>query len=57
MEGGRDTTLVLVDGKRTAVSCVTRNAIDLNNIPSSIVGRIEVRSDSGSVRYEAGAIG
>lgn len=56
---GVDTTLVLLNGRRTAPSApnVHRNAFDLNSIPLAAVERVEVLSDSASALYGADAMG
>lgn len=56
---GFDTTLVLINGRRTAPSAnsISLNAFDLNTIPITAVDRIEVMSDSASAIYGADAIG
>lgn len=56
---GVDTTLVLVNGRRTQPSAtsVSLNAFDLNTIPLTAVERIEVMSDSASAIYGSDAIG
>jgi iron complex outermembrane recepter protein len=56
---GFDTTLVLVNGRRTiaTASSLSFNAFDLNSIPLAIVERIEIVSDSTSARHGADAIG
>jgi len=56
---GVDTTLVLINGRRTIASAAnaTRNAFDLNTIPLAAVERIEILSDSASAVYGADAVG
>lgn len=56
---GADTTLVLINGRRTApsASSVASNAFDLNTIPLAAVERIEVLSDAASAVYGADAVG
>lgn len=56
---GVDTTLVLINGRRTVPSAVNaiRNAFDLNTIPLAAVERVEVLSESASAVYGADAIG
>ena len=56
---GFDTTLVLINGRRTVAtaSALTANAFDLNSIPPSAIERIEIVSDSNSAIYGADAIG
>jgi outer membrane receptor protein involved in Fe transport len=51
-------TLVLIDGQRMVSSGTdTVNAVDLNNIPVSMVERIEVLRDGASAIYGSDAIG
>lgn len=56
---GADTTLVLINGRRTVPSAATvsSNAFDLNTMPLSAVERVEVLSDSASAVYGADAVG
>lgn len=56
---GADTTLVLINGRRTvpSASSVQANAFDLNSIPLAAVERVEVLSDSASAVYGADAVG
>lgn len=56
---GVDTTLVLINGRRTVPSAanVAVNAFDLNTIPLAAVERVEVLSDSASAVYGADAVG
>jgi iron complex outermembrane recepter protein len=56
---GFDTTLVLINGRRTVPSANTLslNAFDLNSVPQVAVDRVEVLSDSASAVYGADAIG
>ena len=56
---GFDTTLVLINGRRTfaSASALSVNAFDLNSIPLGAVERIEIVSDSTSAIYGADAIG
>lgn len=51
---GSNRTLVLVNGKRWAPGL--GGAVDLNNIPSSIIERIEVLKDGASAVYGSDAI-
>lgn len=55
---GFDTTLILINGRRTAPSAnsVLLNAFDLNTLPLAAVDRIEVLSDSGSAVYGTDAV-
>ncbi len=56
---GADTTLVLVNGRRTvpSASSAVANAFDLNSIPLAAVERVEVLSDAASAVYGADAVG
>jgi iron complex outermembrane recepter protein len=56
---GRDTTLVLINGRRVGSSSVTWDidAFDLNTVPLAAVERIEVYLDSHSLAVGADAIG
>lgn len=54
---GASRTLVLVDGRRLAVSPSTGNSQDLNSIPAAAVERIEILSDGASAVYGSDAIG
>lgn len=56
---GADTTLVLINGRRTMPSAanVSANAFDLNTIPLAAIERIEVLSDAASSVYGADAVG
>jgi iron complex outermembrane receptor protein len=56
---GFDTTLVLINGRRTfaSASAVSVNAFDLNSIPFGAVESVEILSDSMSAIYGADAIG
>lgn len=56
---GADTTLVLINGRRTApsASSAISNAFDLNAIPLAAVERVEVLSDAASAVYGADAVG
>lgn len=56
---GRDTTLVLINGRRAGGSSVSWDidAFDLNTIPLAAVERIEVRLDSPPLAIGADAIG
>jgi len=51
---GSNRTLVLVDGKRWAPGL--GGSVDLNNIPSSIIERIEVLKDGASAVYGSDAV-
>ncbi len=54
-------TLVLVNGRRVAVSAITaiggKNFVDVNEIPAAAIGRIEVLNDGASSIYGSDAIG
>ena len=54
-------TLVLVNGRRVAVSAITaiggKNFVDVNQIPAAAIGRIEVLNDGASSIYGSDAIG
>lgn len=56
---GRDTTLVLINGRRTVPSStsITSNAFDLNTLPLAAVERVEVLSDSAAAVYGTDAVG
>ncbi len=54
---GASRTLVLVDGRRLAVSPSTGSSQDLNSIPTAAVERIEILSDGASAVYGSDAIG
>lgn len=56
---GVDSTLVLINGRRTVPSAVNvaLNAFDLNTIPLAAVERVEVLSDAASAVYGADAVG
>lgn len=56
---GADTTLVLINGRRAAVTAANAafNAFDLNTIPVSAIERVEVLSDAASAVYGADAVG
>jgi outer membrane receptor for ferrienterochelin and colicin len=57
---GPDATLVLVNGRRVAISPfaenVTNNFIDINSIPVSAIERVEVLKDGASAVYGSDAI-
>lgn len=55
---GRDSTVVLINGRRTVASSVDIgfNGFDLNSVPLVAVDRIEVLSDSASAVYGTDAI-
>jgi iron complex outermembrane receptor protein len=54
-------TLVLIDGRRVAISAVAgvngKNFVDINQIPSSAIDRIEVLTDGSSAIYGSDAVG
>lgn len=56
---GRDTTLVLINGRRTAASVtgINDNAFDVNSLPLVAVERVEVLSDPATAVYGADAMG
>jgi len=57
---GADATLVLVNGRRVAISSfaesVTTNFVDINTIPVSAIERIEVLKDGASAVYGSDAV-
>lgn len=57
---GADATLVLVNGRRVAVSSfaenVTTNFVDINSIPVAAIDRIEVLKDGSSAIYGSDAV-
>lgn len=62
---GADQTLVLVNGKRRHVSALVNingsvgrgtQAVDINNIPSSAIGRVEILRDGAAAQYGSDAI-
>jgi iron complex outermembrane recepter protein len=57
---GADATLVLVNGRRVAVSPfaenVTTNFVDINSIPVSAIERVEVLKDGSSAVYGSDAV-
>src|SRR5215510_4777853 len=57
---GADATLVLVNGRRVAVSSfaenVTTNFVDINSIPVSAIERVEVLKDGSSAVYGSDAV-
>jgi len=57
---GADATLVLVNGRRVAVSpfaeSVTTNFVDINAIPVSAIERVEVLKDGASAVYGSDAV-
>jgi iron complex outermembrane receptor protein len=54
---GASRTLVLVDGRRLAVSPSTGSSQDIGGIPTAAVERIEILSDGASAVYGSDAIG
>ncbi|TCI01553.1 TonB-dependent receptor [Corallincola luteus] len=55
---GEDRTLVLLNGRRVVYSGLGADAgVDLNNIPTAVVERIEVLKDGASATYGSDAIG
>lgn len=57
---GADATLVLVNGRRVAVSSfaenVTTNFVDINSIPVAAIERVEVLKDGSSAVYGSDAV-
>lgn len=57
---GADATLVLVNGRRVAVSpfaeSVTTNFVDINSIPVAAIERVEVLKDGASAVYGSDAV-
>lgn len=57
---GADATLVLVNGRRVAISSfaesVTTNFVDINSIPVAAIERIEVLKDGSSAVYGSDAV-
>ena len=57
---GADATLVLVNGKRVAISSfaegITTNFVDINNIPVGAIERVEVLKDGASAIYGSDAV-
>ena len=57
---GADATLVLVNGRRVAISSfaesITTNFVDINTIPVSAIERIEVLKDGASAVYGSDAV-
>lgn len=57
---GADATLVLVNGRRVAVSAfaenVTTNFVDINSIPVAAIERVEVLKDGSSAIYGSDAV-
>ncbi len=54
---GEGRTLILIDGRRAAVSPLTGEGQNLSSIPAAAVERIEVLTDGASAIYGADAIG
>lgn len=54
---GEGRTLILIDGRRAAVSPLTGEGQDLSSIPAAAVERIEILTDGASAIYGADAIG
>jgi iron complex outermembrane recepter protein len=50
-------TLVLLDGKRTAGTGIIHNATDVNAMPVALLERVEVNTDGGSSIYGSDGIG
>src|SRR5687768_2722545 len=57
---GADATLVLVNGRRVAISAfaenITTNFVDINSIPVSAIQRVEVLKDGSSAVYGSDAV-
>jgi iron complex outermembrane recepter protein len=57
---GADATLVLVNGRRVAISAfaenVTTNFVDINSIPVAAIERVEVLKDGSSAVYGSDAV-
>jgi outer membrane receptor protein involved in Fe transport len=57
---GADATLVLVNGRRVAISSfaesITTNFVDINTIPVSAIERVEVLKDGASAVYGSDAV-
>ena len=57
---GADSTLVLVNGRRVAISSfaesVTTNFVDINSIPVAAIERVEVLKDGSSAVYGSDAV-
>jgi outer membrane receptor protein involved in Fe transport len=57
---GADATLVLINGRRVAISAfaenVTTNFVDINSIPVAAIERIEVLKDGSSAVYGSDAV-
>ncbi|MCX2833465.1 TonB-dependent receptor [Microbulbifer thermotolerans] len=57
---GADATLVLVNGRRVAISAfaesITTNFVDINSIPLAAVERVEVLKDGASAIYGSDAV-
>ncbi|MBH0112094.1 TonB-dependent receptor [Novosphingobium sp. YJ-S2-02] len=53
---GTQRTLVLVDGRRQVAAIPGTSAVDLSNIPSSLVERVEVITGGASALYGADAV-
>jgi iron complex outermembrane receptor protein len=57
---GADATLVLVNGRRVAISAfaesITTNFVDINSIPVAAIERVEILKDGASALYGSDAI-
>ena len=57
---GADATLVLVNGRRVAISSfaesITTNFVDINTIPAAAIERVEVLKDGASAVYGSDAV-
>src|SRR5690606_27994643 len=56
---GADTTLVLINGRRTfpSANSLSSSAFDLNTVPITAVERVDILLDSASVAHGTDAIG
>ncbi|MFP3454167.1 TonB-dependent receptor plug domain-containing protein, partial [Bacillus sp. SIMBA_154] len=53
---GSDRTLVLVNGRRFIAGAPGSGAVDLNNIPTAMVERIEITTGGASAVYGSDAV-
>lgn len=54
---GPDSTLVLVNGRRTAPSGLSGDFVDVSTIPQSAIARVEILTDGASALYGSDAVG
>lgn len=54
---GADSTLVLLNGRRSPGGGNSANLVDLNHIPTTAIARIEILADGASAIYGSDAIG